>query len=167
MNQYSILTIIFFLPLIAICQPGPGDGKLESDEIQVFNDFNATLAEATRVEILPSLPKFVEGDKNLVYQIPSKKITLEYLPPKLRPLGAKKQAPEPGFNGFAKLGYGLPNSPYGELGYEYVNEEKFRIGGALKHHSANNKRRENQKFSNTSGSLNGACLLYTSPSPRD
>ncbi len=160
MKQFSIFSLLLFIPFLALCQPGPGNGNLESDEIQVFNDFNATLAEATRVEILPSLPKIVEGDKNLVYQIPSKKITLEYLPPKLRPLGAKKQEPDPGYNGYAKLGYGFPNSPYGELGYEYVNAEKFRVGGELKHHSANNKKIENQKFSNTSGALNGAYFLY-------
>jgi len=160
MKQYSIFTVLLFAPLFALCQPGSGNGTLESDEIQVFNDFNATLAEATRVEILPALPKLIEGDKNLVYQIPNKKITLEYLPPKLRPLGAKKQEPEKGYNGYAKLGYGFPNSPYGELGYEYVNEEKFRIGGELNHHSANNKKNENQRFSNTSGELNGAYFLY-------
>ena len=156
MKHYPIFLALLFLPLISFAQP---EGELEGEEVEVIADFEATLQEAIRVEVMPNLPDLTEGDKNLVYEIPARKVELEYLPPKLRPLGAKKQEPEQGYNGYAKLGYGFPNSPYGEIGYEYIDAEKFRVGGELMHHSANYKKRENQKFSNTGGKIGGAYFL--------
>lgn len=151
----NIFVIFFSLQLLA----QPPQSALEDQNIEVINTFEAKLSEVEKISINPVLPNATNVDKTLVYEIPDKKIDLEYLPPKLRPVTVKKEELPKGYNGHLKLGYGFPNSPYGELGYQYVNPEKFRVGGFLMHHSANNKKIENQRFSNTEGKINGAYFL--------
>ena len=132
---------------------------LPSEEVEVIKDFEASLEESEKLVVEPALPPLDTAEKNLVYNIPPRTVQLEYLPPKIRPLAMKRDKVGKTYNGFAKLGGGIPNSLYGELGYNHTDPDQFSFTGNLKHHSANYKQRENQRFSESSGKLAGDYYL--------
>ncbi len=62
---------------------------------------------------------------------------------------------EDAYNGFVKLGAGVPNTLYGEGGYYFKAKEKFDGKVWLKHHRLSaDKAIENQKFRSTEGLFN-------------
>lgn len=132
---------------------------LPSEEVEVIKDFEANLEESEKLVVEPTLPPVDDSEKNLVYELPTRTVKLDYLPPKIRPLAMKKESLEKSYNGFAKIGVGFPRSLYGELGYSISDPDKYSFTGALKHHSANFKQIENQRFANSGGKLQGDYYL--------
>lgn len=153
-HKFVFLTLALLFAQVAIAQP-----DLPDDEVEVIKDFEARLADSEKLELSPELPSSDTTSKNLTYQVPVKSLQVDYPAPKIRPLAIPKKKEEPGFNGHLKAGYGTPNSPLGELFYSYSNPEKYIIGLNARHHSANNKKLENQRFSDTDVNLSG--LYYS------
>jgi len=149
-HKLVFLVLALFCSQTAMAQP-----DLPDDEVEVIKDFEARLADSEKLELSPELPLADTTSKHLTYQVPVKSLQVDYPAPKIRPLAipAKKEAP--GFNGYLKAGYGSPNSPLGELFYSYSNPEKYIIGLNARHHSANSKKLEHQRFSDTDVNLNG------------
>lgn len=156
----STIKNIFLLLALSIFANGLfAQPDLPSEEVEVIKDFEANLEESEKLVVEPALPPLDNTEKNLLYNIPPRTVKLEYLPPKIRPLAMKKAIIEKSYNGFAKLGAGIPNSIYGELGYSFSDPKKYSFTGALRHHSANFKQIENQRFAETSGKLKGDYYL--------
>ncbi|MEM6319193.1 MAG: hypothetical protein AAF960_16080 [Bacteroidota bacterium] len=128
---------------------------LPSEEVEVIKDFDARLIETEKVGITPSLPKQENIVKTQVYTIPSRSLQVEYLPPKIRPLAMKRDQLPKQYNGFFKAGYGVPASPLVEASYYTFYEDKLNVGGRFRHHSANFKNVENQRFANNEAQLEG------------
>ncbi|MDZ7879472.1 MAG: hypothetical protein U5L45_17470 [Saprospiraceae bacterium] len=150
----KILLITLFVPIVAMAQK-PGGG-VDNQSQDVVKNFEARLIDAEKVSINPILPSVDTSTKAQTYSIPNKVLTVEYQPPKMRPQSLPAQKLPPQYNGYAKLGYGFPNSPYGEAAYRFGDPAHYLIGAKIKHHSANaNKSLENQRFSNTEGEVNG------------
>ncbi|MEM9918413.1 MAG: hypothetical protein AAF990_09980 [Bacteroidota bacterium] len=148
------------LPLCFLIVAGNAFAQdLPSEEVEVIKDFEATLEETERIEVTPELPPQDTTSRNLIYDIPSKTISVEYLPPKIRPIATKGDPIPPSYNAWLKLGYGIPSSPYAELAYNYLKKDEYEFGGQLKHHSANFKDRENQRFSFTNVNANGTYFF--------
>jgi hypothetical protein len=102
------------------------------------------------------LPAIDTSTKVQTYSVPNKVLTVDYQPPRMRPQSLPAQKLPPQYNGYAKLGYGFPNSPYGEAGYRFGDPSQYLIGAKIKHHSASaDKSYENQRFSDTEGEVNG------------
>ncbi|MEO1516378.1 MAG: hypothetical protein AAFV95_15245 [Bacteroidota bacterium] len=151
----NILPFCFVLLAFgAFAQP-----DLPSEEVEVIKDFEATLEETERIEVNPELPAQDTSSRNLTYDIPAKNIAVEYLPPKIRPIATKGDPIPPSYKAWLKLGYGIPASPYAELAYNHVKKDEFELGGQLRHHSANFKDRENQRFSFTNVNGNGTYFF--------
>jgi hypothetical protein len=132
---------------------------LPSEEVEVIKDFDARLIETEKVEISPVLPKQENTTKTQVYNILSRSLNVAYLPPKIRPLAMRRDKLPKQYNGFFKFGYGIPSSPYAEASYYTFWEDKLNVGGRFKHHSANFKNVENQRFANTDAELKGTYYL--------
>jgi hypothetical protein len=128
---------------------------LPSEEVEIIKDFEAALEESNRLTVKPELPPTDSTTRSLMYTIPSKTITVEYLPPKIRPIAMRRDQVPDTYKGFAKLGYGIPSSPYAELSYHTGDPERYEIGFNGLHHSANFKDVENQRFSFTDLGLDG------------
>ncbi|MCB0661587.1 MAG: hypothetical protein KDC24_02515 [Saprospiraceae bacterium] len=129
---------------------------LPSGEVDVIKNFDARLLDAEILRVDPQLPPADTTTKRQTYSIPARTIQVEYLPPAIRPLAMKRQSMEEIYNGFAKLGAGLPNSIFGEAGYGMFSNEKYDWNVYLKHHSANNNKNiENQRFSENEGKIEG------------
>ena len=150
----KILLITLFAPLFALAQKPAGGVDNQSQD--VVKNFDARLIDAEKVNVAPILPSVDTTTKAQTYSVPNKVLNVEYQPPKMRPQSLPAQKLPPQYNGYAKLGYGFPNSPYGEAAYRFGDPSKYLIGAKVKHHSASaDKSLENQRFANTEGELNG------------
>ena len=125
-----------------VAQPGKKPAKdLESENVEVIKDFDARLLDANKVDVTPSLPVLDQTTQEQTYSIPPKGLALKYPAPRLRPVGYKTQSVPPDYNGYAKLGAGVPTSVYGEVGYGY-SKGKSDFKGWFRHQSANSTDRK-------------------------
>jgi hypothetical protein len=129
--------------------------KLPSEQVEVLKKFEASLAQSQKLTTTPLLPAIEEVSGNLMYNIPTRLLTLEYEPPKLKPVALKRDKPEPTYKFYSKLGYGLPNMPFVNLHYASGATKTLAYGFNAYHNSANNSaRQENQRFSETAVNAN-------------
>ena len=129
---------------------------LPSENITVIKNFEAQLAEATRVDLTPSTPSPDTFRQTQTYILPMRSLSVNYPPPKIKPIAMKGDKLAEAFKGYARLGGGWPNSIIGDASYNVFVQDKYDIGFELFHHSANNnKRLSNQKFSNSGLGLDG------------
>jgi len=152
---FSILFLALFATTLS-AQPG-GGGDLEGDKVDVVKTFEAQLEETSKVDLSPQLPPIDTSTQQQIFNIPIKNFSIEYPAPRIRPLAMKKEKFTDVYNTYAKVGVGLPNTFYGEAAFNKFIEDKYEIGGQLRHHSANFSRDniENQKFRDTEIGLGG------------
>ncbi len=148
----SFLTLVMLLAGSQLfAQP-----DLPTEQVEVVKDFDARLLDTEKQPIPAELPRLDTTTKRQNYAVPSKSLTVEYLPPTIRPVAIKAQDYGPNYNGFAKLGAGYPNSILGQGFYNIQKEKTYDIGIGLNHHSANNsKNLNNQRFSRTGAKIGG------------
>ena len=134
--------------------------ELPTESVDVIKDFDARLLESNKLKVTPTLPALDTTTKRQDYVIPPKPLTVVYDAPKLRPIAIKAGKKEDTYNGYVKLGGGVPTSVYGEAGYGITANKQFDGKVWLKHHQLSADRAlENQKFSNTDFLLNGNYFL--------
>lgn len=149
--KYIISSCLLFVSFALLAQ-----GDLPSGQVDIVKNFEARLAEANRVDVRPELPALDTITRRLNYNIVSKDVPVEYLPPRIRPLAFRTETPPTIYDGYARLGFGLPSAFYGELAYDITKNEEFDFGIDLRRYTAtNNKKVENQRFSNNSLGLDG------------
>ncbi|MDO8367079.1 MAG: hypothetical protein Q7T20_09795 [Saprospiraceae bacterium] len=156
--KYLLAAFAFFsLAQAAFAQPGK---DLEGDNVTVVKAFDAQLLEANKINVPPTLPALDTSTQKQTYNVPPHPSNIKYDPPKLRPLGMKSAPKEKAFNGFAKLGGGVPTALYGEGGYFFKSGDKFDGKVWLKHHQISaDKAIENQKFRATEGLVSTNIFL--------
>jgi len=142
--QYKI-----FVPLILAFFVLPFAGNAQKDlpaeQVEVLKQFEATLLDTKKQTTAGTLPQEDRSTNKLTYSLPTKNLEIQHPAPKIRPLGMRKdKLPEP-YKGYVKAGYGIPASPYAEFGYHFAGAP-FRVNIHAKHHAANFKNLENQKF---------------------
>lgn len=134
--------------------------ELEGDNVTVVKDFEAHLLDANKVNVAPTLPPLDTTTKKQNYSVPPHPSNLTYDAPKLRPIGMKAGKKEDDYNGYVKLGAGVPTAFLGEGGYYFGDKEKFDGKIWLNHHQLSaNKAIENQKFSTTQGKIDANIYL--------
>ena len=119
----NLIKNIFILILVTlsfqVVTAQPGGGGLEAGEVEVIKEFDARLLDTEKLKVLPGLPPLDTTSRRLNYEVPLKSVLIDYPDPTLRPIAIKKSKIDKGFRGFLKAGYGYPNSPYGEFGYNF------------------------------------------------
>lgn len=129
---------------------------LPSGQVDVVKSFEARLAEASKLDIKPQMPALDTTSRRLSYNVQTKDVPVEYLPPRIRPLSFRTEKPPASYDGYARLGGGLPAGFYGELSYDITQSKEFDFGiNLLRHTVSNNANVENQRFSNNKIDLNG------------
>lgn len=154
MFQIKVSQIFIALGIIACMNTGL-NAQITGENVEIIKNFDARLLETDRLKVNPLLPPIDTTPKQQSYNINAKTADIDYLPPKLRPLGVKTTKEEKGFNGYAKLGYGIPASPYGEFAYNLSKAKQLDLGIYLRHHSAKLKSNPLQRFSETGGAIDG------------
>jgi hypothetical protein len=135
------------------------DKDLPTESVEVVKEFDARLLETNKISVTPLLPALDTFTKRQDYNIPPKPLAVKYDAPKLRPIGMKTGAKEKIYNGWVKAGAGVPTSLFGEAGYYFGKKDKFDAKFWARHHSANFKSLENQRFMNNDFLLNGNMYL--------
>ena len=156
-NHKYLLAAIAFL---CLTQMAFAQKNLEGDNVTVVKAFDAQLLEANKINVPPTLPALDTNTQKQTYTVPPHPSNIKYDPPKLRPLGVKSAPKEDAYNGFVKLGGGVPASIYGEGGYYFKAAEKFDGKIWLKHHQLSaDKAIENQKIRTTEALLSTNIFL--------
>ncbi len=154
--KYLLAAFVFF----SVSQAAFAQKDLEGDNVTVVKAFDAQLLEANKINVPPTLPPLDTNTQKQTYSVPPHPSNIKYDPPKLRPLGLKSAPKEDAYNGFVKLGGGVPTSIFGEGGYFFKAGEKFDGKLWLKHHQLSaDKAIENQKFQKTEGLLSTNIFL--------
>ncbi|MBP6810194.1 MAG: hypothetical protein KA138_01630 [Saprospiraceae bacterium] len=155
-HKYLLAALAF----ISLSQTAFAQKDLEGDNVTVVKAFDAQLLEANKINVPPTLPALDTNTQKQNYTVPPHPSNIKYDPPKLRPLGMKAAPKEDAYNGFVKLGGGVPNTIYGEGGYFFKSGEKFDGKVWLKHHQLSaDKAIENQKFRTTEGLISSNIFL--------
>lgn len=153
-HKISIIAVLFgLLPHLVVAQTGP------TDKVDIIKNYEAQLLDANKLNVTPTLPALDTSTKYQDYVVPPRPLKVTYDAPKLKPLGMKVGAKEEMYNGYVKAGGGVPTSIYGEFGYGFGLKDKFDGKIWAKHHQANFKSRENQRFSNTDVQLSGSGMV--------
>ena len=92
-------------------------GNLETGEVEVIKDFDARLKDTEKISVTPTLPNQEAVTKTQTYNIPPRTLTVDYLPPKIRPIAMRGDKLPEAYNGYVKLGGGIPTTTFGELAY--------------------------------------------------
>ena len=82
--KYSILIIL--AACLAMTSLQGQDTGLPGEEVDIVKEFNARLGEANRVLLQPELPPLRTETPILNYQIDSRVLNVQYLPPRIRPI---------------------------------------------------------------------------------
>lgn len=152
MKYISLIALFCCLGLSALAQ----DPDLPAEEVDIIKSFDARLGDAERYRVDPELPPLDTATRSLDYDIFTRTLPVEYLPPKIRPLAIRRKKQADGYNGYARLGGGFPAAFLGEGFYNINNGSNLNIDLFVNHHSANNSQQvENQRFSYTDGGVNG------------
>lgn len=141
--KYIVLPFTFsLLALAAFAQK-----ELPSEQVDVVKSFDAHLLETAKIDVSPGLPPLDTVTRKQTYNVITKTTDVEYLPPSIRPLAMRGDDNQKVYQGYLKLGPGLPASLYGEASYYLNSVKNLDFGIDFKHHSANNtKKVENQRF---------------------
>lgn len=156
MKQLSYISCLCFCIFSFGLSDVNAQKELPTEKVDVFTSFQATIRDKDKQTLKPVLPDATTNPQALKYQVNQlDPANVSYDPPGIRPLAMKTEKGPKAYNGFAKLGYGIPSSLYANAGYHYSYEDKFKIFTNILHHSADNKSIKNQKFGLTAFELGG------------
>ncbi|RMG79937.1 MAG: hypothetical protein D6714_15515 [Bacteroidetes bacterium] len=135
---------------------------LPAEQVEVIKNFEATLEETEKIPVEPELPPLDTATQLQQYRIPqTHQLTVEYEPPKIRPLAMRPDPLPEVYDAYLKLGAGIPTTFYGEGIYGKFVDGKYDVGLNLKYHLGNfsNDKIENQKFRTVDVGANGTYYL--------
>lgn len=152
--RYTIISIVLLWASVAGAQT-----ELPSGKIEVIKDFEVRLTETKKIRIVPQPVPIDSAVRRYDYRLLAPSPSIEYLIPEIKPLAINPEKKPVYYPLYVKAGFGSPNSLLGMASYDHVASEKFQWGIDLRHLSANNKKIELQKFSDSRGRIDGTYLL--------
>ena len=94
MNFFKNIALLFLVSILA--SPLFAQEDLPGGQVDVIKSFDARLLDTERQSIKPILPPLDTATRPQIYNILTKSLTVEYLPPKIRPLAMKGDALQKG-----------------------------------------------------------------------
>ncbi len=133
-----------------------GQKELPSGKIEVIKNFDARLAESEKLELTAPYSTAPSKDVEYDYQVIAKdKITVDVQPPTIKPVAVSpEKSNDKSYKHYVKAGYGFPASPLVEANFALVQKPGFSLDLLGRHYSANDKKIEWQRFSDTDLGLN-------------
>jgi len=158
-TQYKVVVLfvaVFFTTAQSAVAQDKDKENLGGDVQEITTTLKVRMAEANKIELVPSLPPIDTSSKKLKYNVPAHPVEMKYEAPTLRPIAVKAAEKQADYRGFARLGAGSPTSFLGEGGYYFGKTDNYDGRIYLKHHQLSADRAlENQRFSSTAGALSG------------
>lgn len=163
-NKFPL--IVFALVAAAPALFAQKDKDLPDQDVTIIKDFDARLLDANKLNVTPTLPTLDTTTQRQTYVVPPRPLSITYEAPRLRPLGMRSAGKAEQYNGYAKVGAGIPASFLAEGGYYFGNTENVADGKTgfdgklwVRHHSANFRDLDNQRFFNNDARLNANIYL--------
>lgn len=128
---------ILFLCVMPFCfQKGLAQKILKDTMLTVVTEFIPTVADAYKINDMPTVKDSIPPVPKMTYVISSKKIPTPYT---IEPINAAKMVGEPLqklYNGLIKIGAGNYNTPYTEIFYNNGRSKKYSLGSRFRHFSS-------------------------------
>ena len=151
-----LLLLLTLLPCTCVL----AQTDLDPNEVTVVTNFEARLTDANRVRVNATPPPADTSRRRQQYRIVDRPIAIEYPAPVIRPRGVSRTKIEPGKNGYAAVGLGLPGAFFADLSYDLSNVDNAELGIFGNHYSFNNSGSvENQQSSDTEFGVEGTYLF--------
>lgn len=150
---------LYILILLSISSFITAQNELPTGQIEVVKDFEVRLVETKKIRIIPQPLALDTTVRQYQYRLLVPSPSIEYVVPELKPLAINPEQKPAYYPLFAKAGYGSPNSLLGQFSYDHSQNEIFDWGIDFRHLSANSKKIDLQKFSDSRGRINGSYLL--------
>ena len=112
--------------------------ELPGDEVEVIKNFKARLAETQRMRIIPEVPIHWQEPLDYNYEVNVRGLSLDYLPPVIRPLAMKSDPPAANYNTDLKFGYGYPHFSVASVNSAYTLMDNLVLGVNYDHQAARN-----------------------------
>lgn len=112
--------------------------ELPGDEVEVIKNFKARLAETQRMRIIPEVPIHWQEPLDYNYEVNVRGLSLDYLPPVIRPLAMKSDPPAANYNTDLKFGYGYPHFSVASVNSAYALMDNLVLGVNYDHQAARN-----------------------------
>ena len=141
--------------LTAFAKTSVAQPDLPGSQVRVEKLFDARLAEASRVELRPSLPSLDTSIVAQRYEVVPVAADVDYEPPKIKPLAMRTEAPDPAYRGFARLGAGVAPAWIGDLGYTFSTETFALRADAHTYGFDNSASVANQRYAEVDALLGG------------
>jgi hypothetical protein len=139
-SKYISITLVAFFCI------NLGAQDLPSGNVEIVKSFDARLEETDKINARPSEIHTQRSDRRFSYLLLPSEVKLDYKAPEIRPLAMSSEKLPEYYKGFLKAGFGYPLSPYAEAGYNLLIGDNLDILAHFRHHSANDKSVENQRF---------------------
>ncbi len=149
MRQIALVSFLLVLFCLSANPTLIAQEDLPTGDVTVVKHFEAKLMDAERITVLPEMPPPDTARSVGIYHLPPKSLEVDYPAPRIRPLRFRSEKPDPVYKGHVKGGGGLPSSLYADASYHFSHKDQYAATLFFNHHSLNNKKLENQRFSNT------------------
>ncbi len=127
------LLLAHLLPLFAAAQEGNAPGG----QYYIHGIYNPTIADVRKIELRPALLDTAVPPRAISYTVQPVQARLPVKVDSIAPAKLNvSQANERLYKGFVRLGFGLYNTPVGELYYDQGRSRKDAFGVHLKHMSS-------------------------------
>jgi len=152
-------TLIILTLCISFGSWAQTDPNLPNSEIEIIKSFNARLAEAKMLDV-PTPEHEVDTNRAFIrqYKLSTQPITLSYPAPKMKPLAMPLGENPVNHPLYARLGYGLPSNPFGQITY-YYGADRFNIQAQALYESLDDNENDLKSFRNFEGVLDANIYL--------
>jgi hypothetical protein len=128
--------------------------------VEVVKSFEATLIDAQKIQVNPSLPHQKDFSPKFKYDITIVPLDLSYPNTEIKPLAMN---PDPDFKvnkGYINVGYGLVKNPRIMAGYHSSKKDTYDAGVHINYHSLDNSSTNPyQKYSDLELGLYGSYMI--------
>lgn len=157
------LSINIFLAIILL-NSAFGQSKTPKDtvdeaQISIIKEYKPTIKQSEKISFSPAFPSLPKEAKKLMeYSFQNKPFNVKFDKLELRPIAyttpksKKPNESQNDYNGYVKLGFGNFTTPFFKAGYVQIND-LYEYGATIQHVQSNNKKLENQVFSNTNANF--------------
>lgn len=119
---------------------------LPNDDVEVIKSFKARLANAHRINWQTEELKLDKKTIKYDYKTSVRKLDIEYLAPKIRPITLYPEQAKKMYNGFLRAAYGYPNAWLGDLTYSKDFSKSSTLGIRYSGQGVHGKKNQIQNF---------------------
>jgi hypothetical protein len=135
---------------------------LPSGTVEIVKSFDARLEETDKINTRPGEFESVRKNREFTYELIPGTTKVDYKMPDIKPLAMSPEKLPTFHKGFVKAGFGYPISPYAEAAYLFTNVPNLELLAYARHHSANDAKKENQRFMDNDFSVKATYYIQQS-----